>query len=180
MPGGAAHALRDLSGFGDRAGDARRTWRPVDRIGRWGLARTTPLIEDTGGLRGSSADRRRRAWPAIPAVLLMAALVAVGISGIRGRACRGLPRRRRPCGDPRSGPTLGQPRRGRWSRPMCQSRRHPWHRPQRPRSRSIRSSQATRSSLIAANFHTTVSAIEKLNNITDPRKLHVGQVLKIP
>jgi LysM repeat protein len=35
-------------------------------------------------------------------------------------------------------------------------------------------------SLIATKFHTTISAIEQLNNISDPRKLHVGQVLKIP
>jgi LysM repeat protein len=33
---------------------------------------------------------------------------------------------------------------------------------------------------IAAKYHTTVTALMKLNNITDPRKLRVGQVLKIP
>ena len=33
---------------------------------------------------------------------------------------------------------------------------------------------------IAAKFHTTVSALASLNHISDPSKLHVGQVLKIP
>jgi LysM repeat protein len=33
---------------------------------------------------------------------------------------------------------------------------------------------------IAAKFHTTVLAIERLNGITDPTRLRVGQVIKIP
>jgi LysM repeat protein len=33
---------------------------------------------------------------------------------------------------------------------------------------------------IAAKFGTTVKALEKLNGITDPSKLHVGQILKLP
>jgi LysM repeat protein len=33
---------------------------------------------------------------------------------------------------------------------------------------------------IAAKFGTTVKALEKLNGITDPKSLHVGQILKLP
>ncbi len=33
---------------------------------------------------------------------------------------------------------------------------------------------------IAAKFGTTVKALERLNGITDPSKLHVGQILKLP
>ena len=33
---------------------------------------------------------------------------------------------------------------------------------------------------IATKFHTTISALQSLNNIVDPRKLHIGQKLQIP
>jgi hypothetical protein len=35
-------------------------------------------------------------------------------------------------------------------------------------------------SAIAARYHTTVAILQRLNNITDPRKLQAGQVLKLP
>jgi LysM repeat protein len=35
-------------------------------------------------------------------------------------------------------------------------------------------------SAIARRYHTTVAALQRLNNITDPKKLRVGQVLKLP
>jgi putative chitinase len=35
-------------------------------------------------------------------------------------------------------------------------------------------------SAIAARFHTTVGAIERLNGITDPTRLRIGQLLMIP
>ena len=35
-------------------------------------------------------------------------------------------------------------------------------------------------SAIARRYHTTVAVLQRLNNITDPKKLRVGQVLKLP
>src|SRR6185503_7294078 len=58
----------------------------ADRATRWGLARTTTVIEDPGGLRARAAafllDRRR--WPSIPAVLLVTTLFTLALSGFRG------------------------------------------------------------------------------------------------
>ncbi|MFI5042937.1 MAG: hypothetical protein ACHQNA_14020, partial [Acidimicrobiales bacterium] len=54
-----------------------------ERAGRWALAVTTPLIEDPGGLRARllAIASDRRTWPAIPAVILVATLLALGFSG---------------------------------------------------------------------------------------------------
>lgn len=51
---------------------------------RWGLARTTPVV-DVGSGPGAAFSRlvaERRGWQAIPALLLVVALGAVGLSGL--------------------------------------------------------------------------------------------------
>jgi LysM repeat protein len=69
------------------AGAARRD-RGLDVAGpagiRWGIARTTPVIDVGMGL-GSAAGRLvadRRAWQLIPAVVLVMVLAVVGLSGL--------------------------------------------------------------------------------------------------
>ena len=73
--------LASLSARGSRIGSPSAI-----RTTRWGLARTTTVIEDAGGLRarllGLLLDRRR--WPAIPAVILVTTLVVLAFSGLRG------------------------------------------------------------------------------------------------
>src|SRR5436309_11045223 len=68
------------------AREARLGAAPTDRATRWGLARTTSVIEDPGGmgsrLLAAALDRRR--WPAIPAFLLVLTLFALAVSGFRG------------------------------------------------------------------------------------------------
>src|SRR6185503_7043202 len=68
------------------AREARLGSQPPDRATRWGLARTTAVIEDAGGLRSRvvSAVVDRRRWPAIPAVLLVTGLFTLAVSGFRG------------------------------------------------------------------------------------------------
>lgn len=157
-----------------------------DRAGRWGIARTTPLIEDTGGLRGTLITMigDRRTWPAIPAVLLVATLIAVGISGIRGEA---------PAVAVASPTPTPEPTAAFESTPVATLEPTPavTEAPSIAPSPSVAATPAPSFLLytvrsgdtlgaIAAKFNTTVTAIEKLNNISDPRSLHVGQVLKIP
>jgi len=178
----AARALRTGSGA------------PVDRVGRWGLARTAPLIEDTGGLRGTliTMVADRRTWPAIPAVLLVATLLAVGISGFRndgqtaalssptlapsptpaGTAGPGTGPSNEPTSAPSSAPSatpdgLGTPA------PTIAPTPQPSYR--------IYTVQANDTLVsIAAKFNVSISSIEKLNPNVNPRQLHVGTKLKIP
>lgn len=164
------------------------TGEPVERVGRWGFARTTPLIEDTGGLRGTLITMigDRRTWPAIPAVLLVATLIAVGISGIRGEGPAVALASPSPspaaAGSLAPEPTLdATPDATVEGTPEVSVAPPPSVVPTAVPSFQLYTVQSGDSlSLIATKFHTTISAIEQLNNISDPRKLHVGQVLKIP
>ena len=172
-----------------RASRAGGAGEPVERVGRWGYARTAPLIEDTGGLRGTliTMIADRRTWPAIPAVLLVATLLAVGISGIRGEgqtaalasptpAATPLPTVR-----PSLPPASAAPSVAPSPSPSAPASPSPSIAPTpAPSFRTYTVQSGDTLSGIAAKFHTTVAAISKLNNISDPRKLHVGQVLKIP
>ena len=157
-----------------------------ERAGRWGFARTTPLIEDTGGLRGTLITMigDRRTWPAIPAVLLVATFIAVGISGIRGETPAVAVASPSPTPDHTSAsePTLAVT-----PEPTLEATVAPSIAPSPSLAATpapsfllytVRSGDTL--SAIASKFNTTVSAITKLNNISDPRTLHVGQVLKIP
>jgi LysM repeat protein len=159
---------------------------PIERAGRWGFARTTPLIEDTGGLRGTLITMigDRRTWPAIPAVLLVATLIAVGISGIRGEG----PAAAVASPSPTPEPSLQvQPTPDLTLEPAPSSTPDLSLAPSpstaatpAPSFRLYTVKSGDTLSAIATTFNTTVSAIVKLNNISDPRTLHVGQVLKIP
>jgi LysM repeat protein len=161
-----------------------------DRVGRWALARTTPLIEDTGGVRtrliGALSDRRT--WPVLPVILLAAVLVALGASGLRdGQPVTALasptPRTTlaptSPAGvvlaslEPSVAPSL-EPTLAPSTAPSVGPSPTPAFRT------TYRVKSGDTLSAIAAKFKTTVSAIVALNGITDSASLKVGQLLKIP
>jgi LysM repeat protein len=171
---------------------------PVDRATRWGLARTTTVIEDPGGMRGrlltAALDRRR--WPAIPAVLLVTTLFTLAVSGIRGI----LPATEAgasptapgaafvPTPEPTVRPTVpltlpptGTP--APTATPAPTPAPTPTAKPTaapKPTFRTYVVKPGDTLSAIAARYDTTVSAIAALNNISDPSRLRVGQVLLIP
>jgi hypothetical protein len=76
---GCATYIASTSARAARTGLGER----IERSGRWGLARTTPVVEQVGGLRATlgALISDRRTWPAIPAVLLATLLLALGLSG---------------------------------------------------------------------------------------------------
>lgn len=164
---------------------------------RWAVARTTPVVDVGVGLgaavSGLLADRR--AWQAIPAIVLAVALVAVALSGL-GRD------------DPRTGavasstPTLvpaptRSPRPTPVPTPQASATREPTGTPAPTPTPTVaptpvstatpaptaRTSYRVKSGDtlygIAISFGTTVAAIMQLNGLTSTT-LHVGQVLLIP
>jgi LysM repeat protein len=177
------------------AREARLGAAPTARATRWGLARTTTVIQDPGGIRtrvlGVALDRRR--WPAIPALLLVATLFVLAISGIRGvlpatgvAASPTAPGPTQPpVVTPTPLPTL--PPTGSASpataspgpTPAVTPTAQPTPAP-KPTYRTYVVQSGDTLSGIAARFHTTVTAISRLNHISDPSKLRVGQVLLIP
>jgi len=188
------------------AREARLGAAPLDRATRWGLARTTAVIEDSGGFRvrflGAILDRRR--WPAIPAALLIVALFALAVTGLRGilpttgvAASPSLPvvavasePVQPTAGAPSDAPVITQPPLTlppTGSAPPTQpppttapaSTPEPTNGP-KPTFRTYKVRSGDTLSAIAARFHTTVTAIAQLNHITDPGKLSVGQILLIP
>lgn len=172
----------------------------LERAGRWSLALTTPLIEDAGGVRsrvgGILADRRR--WPAIPVVVLLTTFLALAASGIRNDrpvtavalspspgsaanttpamtftaapAITEAPTTPSPAPTPTSPPPTAKP-----SPPPA-----PTPKPTPAYRTTYRIKYGDTLSGIAATFHTTVLAIERLNGITDPTRLRVGQLIRIP
>ena len=186
---GCATYLASMDARGTRLG------APVaDRATRWGLARTTTVIEDAGGLRSQVtsllSDRRR--WPAIPAVLLVVTLIVLAVSGFRG-------------GGPATANATPTP--ALTSTPTTTT--HPTTRPSapaetagpsatapapsaRPSATPVASTGPTETfriykvksgdtlSLIASKYGTTSRAIADLNGFKVTTTLHIGQVLKIP
>lgn len=171
---------------------------PVDRATRWGLARTTTVIEDPGGIRtrllAVALDRRR--WPAIPAVLLVGTLFTLAVSGFRGilpttgvgasptapgialipTAEPTLTLTAPPTLPPTGTPTpTGTPAPTAAPSATAQASPKP-----KPTFRTYVVKSGDTLSGIAAKFHTTWQAIAALNHISDPSKLRVGQVLLIP
>jgi LysM repeat protein len=185
---GAALAARE-----ERTGGAIA----LERASRWSFALTTPLIEEAGGVRsrvgGILSDRRR--WPAVPVVILVATLLALGVPGLRNdRPATAVA----PPTQPGTGanapamtftaapviteaPATPSPAPTPTSTPVATPRPTvaPTPKPT-PAYRTYRVKYGDTLSGIAATFHTTVLAIERLNGITDPTLLRVGQVLKIP
>ena len=169
---------------------ARTGSTPGDRATRWGLARTTTVIEDPGGVRalllGAALDRRR--WPAIPAVLLVTALFTLAVSGFGAdpsasvaTATPGAPTMPPPT---RAPATAAPPTAAATSAPA--SATAPTAAPTpvptsaRPTFRIYRVRSGDTLSAIAARFDTTVAAIVNLNDLNSANNLRVGQELLIP
>ena len=179
--------LASLSARGTRLGIPA----PV-RATRWGLARTTTVIEDAGGLRarvtGFLLDRRR--WPAIPAVILVTTLVVLAVSGLRGGGATpvatAIPTRAAvtaaPTLRPSAAPTgTAAPEATPTSAPSAAPS------PTAVAStgpvatfRTYKVKSGDTLSAIANRFDTTSRAIAELNGISVGATLHIGQVLKIP
>jgi LysM repeat protein len=172
---------------------ARLGWTPGDRATRWGLARTTTVIEDPGGVRawllGAALDRRR--WPAIPAVLLVTALATLAVSGFGGevpssavataslkapttplstRAASASP------GATTTAPTAVPP--SPTTEPTAAATPAPTSAEPTLRTHTVRQNDTL--SAIAARYDTTVAAIVNLNDLNNANNLEVGQVLLIP
>jgi LysM repeat protein len=172
----------------------------LERAGRWSFALTTPLIEDPGGVRsrvgGILADRRR--WPAIPVIVLVATLFALAISGVRNdRPITAVASPTTPGSGVSAGPAMtftaapaiteapatASPAPAPTITPPAATPSPPVATPApkpTPAYRTYRIKYGDTLSGIAATFPTTVLAIERLNGITDPTRLRVGQVIKIP
>ena len=166
----------------------------IERAGRWGLARTMPVVEDVGGFRATLGALLgdRRTWPAIPAVLLATLLLALGLSGSWGQTP--ITAVASPTPTPR-GPVTPAP-----SLPL------PSVEPSAPAPTASVTPTATPGptpapagsptpppayttykvksgdtlSGIATRFHVTVKSITQLNGIASSTTLHIGQILKIP
>ena len=159
-----------------------------DRVSRWALARTTPVVDEVGGVRatlaGMLADRRR--WPAIPAMLLVVALATLGLSSLRGGGA----------GAALATPT---PEPTEVARATASLAPTPTLAPTPQPSPSVAPTEAATAAptpapshatytvqsgdtlgAIARQFGTTVQALVDLNGLTDPGRLKIGQVLLIP
>jgi LysM repeat protein len=174
------------------AREARLGAAPGDRATRWGLARTTTVIEDPGGWRaralGILLDRRR--WPAVPALILVATLFTLALSGFRADlpstpvataspAPASVPATRAPATE---APATAAPTSAASTPPATTA---PTAAPTsaatpKPEFRTYRIKRGDTLSAIAARFDTTVSAIVELNNLKNPNALEVGRVLRIP
>lgn len=185
------------------AREARLGNVPADRTTRWGLARTTTVIEDAGGIRGRLLalvlDRRR--WPAIPAVLLVTTLFVLALSGFRagipstpiatsspgpGAVASDRPASFAPSQPPAAtaAPTEQPASASPTEAPTAEPTEGPTAAPVTPEPAASFRSYVVKSgdtlSAIAADFGVSVGAIVQLNNIEDPARLQIGQVLLIP
>jgi LysM repeat protein len=187
---GAALAARE-----ERTGGAIA----LERAGRWSFALTTPLIEDAGGVRsrvgGILADRRR--WPVVPVVVLVATLFGLSISGARNdrpvtavvpptqpgtgaNAAPAITITAAPTITPAPASASPAPTPTSTPAPSPSPTVAPTPKPTPAYWTTYTIKYRDTLSGIAATFHTTVLAIERLNGITDPTRLRVGQVIKIP
>ena len=167
-----------------------------DRTTRWGLARTTTVIEESGGLRsrvvGLLLDRGR--WPAIPAVILVVTLIVLAASGLRPTSPAAVEATATPAPTayvPASTPvatalatesvTTAPTTPAASAQPTARPSVRPTGTPQPSvayQNYTVKSGDTL--SAIAAKFGTTSRAIADFNGITVSTTLHIGQVLKIP
>jgi len=163
----------------------------TERATRWGLARTTTVIEDPGGIRGRVLglllDRRR--WPAIPAVLLVTTLFTLALSGFRAGGSAPAVATAQPSGGTStdagstratSAPTPSAPD----ATPASPAASAIVDQTAAPAQNATQRTYRVRSGdtlgEIANRFDTTPRAIAALNGISSGSTLHIGQVLKIP
>jgi len=183
------------------AREARLGVVPGERATRWGLARTTTVIEDAGGIRGRLVsgllDRRR--WPAIPAVLLVTTLFALALSGFRvdvpaaaSATSSPVPPTPRATSNAGPGPVAiasgavptsptvtptAAPSAAPTEPPVATPK--PTRKPAATfRTYTVRLNDTL--SGIAGRFGTTAGAIAELNNLGNANHLSIGQVLLIP
>lgn len=157
---------------------------------RWRLGRTTSVIEDRGGvvslIVGLLLDRRR--WPAIPALLLVATLLTLAISGFRPDLPASVVASPTPSATtpptpstpPTASPTATPTPTPSPSPTVAPSPTATVGPSPQPTHRTYRVRGGDTLTAIAARYGTTVRAIAELNGITDPSRLQVGQVLLIP
>ncbi len=175
---------------------ARLGSTPGDRATRWGLARTTTVIEDPGGVRawlvGAALDRRR--WPAIPAVLLVTTLFTLALSGFGADLPSAAVATASPVA-PTTPPSTPAPVTGAPATaaptsappsPTDAATAAPTVAPTaeptaaQPTFRTYTVQPGDTLSAIAARFDTTVAAIVNLNDLNNANNLRVGQELRIP
>lgn len=159
---------------------------------RWHLGPTTTTIEDPGGLThvlaGMILDRRR--WPAIPAVVLVTTLLTLAISGFRPSAPSSVAATAAPSSSPTPTPRQTAAISPAPSpRPSLVPSATPPATPAASPStaptpqvayRTYRVRSGDTLGAIANRFGTTVRALADLNDIDDPSRLQIGQVLLIP
>ncbi|HEY8239706.1 MAG TPA: LysM peptidoglycan-binding domain-containing protein [Candidatus Limnocylindrales bacterium] len=171
---------------------------PADRTTRWGLARTTTVIEDPGGwsvrILALLLDRRR--WPAIPAVLLVTTLFTLALSGLRAGGSNPASATAGASGTQAAPALTSTPSTAPTSTfdSVTPTEAPPTEAPSAaapsPTAKSTPVPDATfrtykvkegdSLSAIAAKYNTTSRDIARLNNISVATPLHIGQVLKIP
>lgn len=183
---GCATYLASLAARETRVGSPQAP----ERAGRWAIATVTPFIEDAGGVRARilAFASDRRTWPAVPAVVLVATLLALGLAnGGTGQPATAFatasPEPATSNGPtatlapPTSSPTpIGSP--SPTSEPTAAPSVGPTPAPAYSTTYKVKSGDTL--SAIATKFHTTVAAIKTLNGITNAARLHIGQILKIP
>jgi len=185
---GCATFIASTSARQARVGSGER----IERAGRWGLARTMPVVEQVGGLRATlgALIGDRRTWPAIPAVLLATLLLALGLSNStspapitavatptptpRGQAT---PAASHPAPSASTGAT---PAPSATPLPTPVVTQQPGASPTPlPPYTTYKVQSGDTLYGIALQFKVTVKAIQQLNGLTGTN-LHIGQVLKIP
>jgi LysM repeat protein len=169
------------------------------RAGRWGFARTAALVEDAGGRRAAFATvaADRRTWQLIPALVLVMAFVALGLSQFRGEGPVAAISSDHPSAAATIAPTISVaptiPGGSAMPSVLPTAPVSPFPtdvpptavpttvaspRPSARTTYTVKSGDTLYD--IARKFGTTVAAIKELNDISDASRLHVGQVLLIP
>jgi LysM repeat protein len=193
---GCATFVASMEARGTRLGAAA-----PERATRWGLTRTTAVIEDAGGMRSrvSSAITDRGRWPAVPAVLLLTGLIVLGLSGLRGTPASSIatppatgpgaiatasahptaPASARPTEATTTPAPTTVPSEPPTSAPTARPTIVPPPTPG-PSFRTYTVKNGDTLSAIASKFGTTSKAIADLNGIKVSTTLHAGDVLKIP